>query len=89
MFIFFTSHFRISLGRWPQDNFDLMIKIMQTAVKEGKSVLNLIENAVVATTKHSKTRAKQEVKSSKKAQVCWFSLLLSSCTDAFHLRFLQ
>ena len=53
-----THRCRISLARWPEDNFDKMIKIMQNAVEEARNV--------VMKAKHHRAVKKQQVKSYKK-----------------------
>src|SRR5690349_10045039 len=34
--------YSIALARWPQENFDLMIKIMQTSLTQGHSCISFI-----------------------------------------------
>src|SRR6185437_14213636 len=68
----------IALARWPQENFDLMIKIMQTSLAQGHSSINslLRDRKTVTKEKHVKARAKQDINATKKVCLVFFSLSL-------------
>src|SRR6185437_13008829 len=63
--------YSIALARWPQENFDLMIKIMQTSLAQGHSSIKslLVDRESVTHTKHVKARAKQDVKARRYVMV--------------------
>ena len=60
--------FRIALARWPPDNFEKMISIMQQATAEGIYFTVVIRAALQSMTKakHTKAAKKIGLKSHKK-----------------------
>ena len=75
---FFLSYSRISLARWPEENFEKMIRIMQEGVAQCTycSILPRVAREALTTGKHGKASKKLVVKSPAKVSWLMKSLLL-------------